>query len=352
MSEAMLMSEFRKLFGENKFRSISKEYYEWKIDKNPYQKGLIVLERREGKVVGSGTLTPKKVSIFGEEHLAAEGGDAFTHPDYRRQGIYTKIGHAGISYAKSHGFNFIYGTPNPISLAGGRKFGQIPCPYVRLRFLTKGQRLLPHAVKAIVKMIRYGRLKNLRLFLSEMWQKHLSHSSSSYSQFTLEEQEFDVFEVDEFTDEIDGLWGSPRYIFFVIRDKTYLNWRYFANPDEYQVIVARKSSEYLGYVVTKISMNGKVGVICDFITLNDRMDIFHILIQEVEKRLEERGVSSIQLFCVESSAYSQALLDRAYYDHGSIFQKHVVIDSGSEIGNYLLETDAKWHFTLSDSDNI
>lgn len=352
MSEAMSMSEFRALFGENKFRSISKEYYEWKIDKNPYQQGKIFLERREGKVVGSGTLTPKKISIFGEEHLVVEGGDVFTHPDYRRQGIYTKIGHAAISYVKSHGYNVIYGTPNPISLAGGIKFGQIPCPFVRLRFLTKGQWILPHAVKAIVQMIRYGRIKNLRVFLSEFMQKATFQSTSSHPQSALGEQTFNIFTLDEFTDEIDGLWGSPRYIFFVIRDKTYLNWRYFVNPDEYQVIVAKKENDYLGYVVTKISMNGKVGVICDFITLDDKMDVFNMLIKEAEEKLKEAGVSSFQLFCVENSEYYQALLDQAYYDHGSIFQKHVVIDSGSELGQYLLETDAKWHFTLSDSDNI
>ena len=69
MSDAKYISEFRALFGENKLRSTSTEYYEWKILRNPHQEGKICLERMEGIIVGSETITPKKISTYGKEQL-------------------------------------------------------------------------------------------------------------------------------------------------------------------------------------------------------------------------------------------------------------------------------------------
>lgn len=353
MSEAMSISEFRAIFGENKLRSTSKEYYEWKLFKNPYQQGKIYLERKEGIVVGSTTITPKKISIFGKELMAAEIGDTFTHPEYRRQGIFSRGVNACTRYAISQGIKVIYGTPNSQSLPGYQnKFGYPLCPFIKLNYMTKHRRNLLTAMKSIAKLILHRKAEPAKLFLRAMLKRRFSPSSFSRSKVSARKKSFDVFTVDKITDEIDGLWGSPRYIFFTIRDKTYLNWRYFSNPDEYQIIVAKSGSDYLGYIVTKLSRNKKVGTICDFITIDDRLDVFHILIEKAEQLLDKAGVYLIQLRCVDSSPYYQALLDQAYLEDGSDSRQPVIVYSGSDCGKTLLKTDAKWHFTISDSDNI
>lgn len=353
MSDAMSMSEFRALFGENEYRSTSKEYYEWKIFKNPYQQGKVYLECKEGIIVGSTTITPKKISIWGKELIAAEIGDTFTHPEYRRQGIFSRGVNACTKFAISEGITAIYGTPGPLSLLGYQnKLGYPPCPFTRVSHMTKHRGILLPAIRSIAKLVLHLRLNpNKDLFLS-MLKHRFSRSIYFRSKETIRKEPFDILTVGKFTDEMDGLWGSPRYLFFTIRDKTYLNWRYFENSDEYQVIVARRGNKYLGYVVTKLSRDKKVGTICDFITWDDQLGVFYILIQEAEKMLRKAGVYLIQLWCVDSSPYYQPLLDQGYFDHGTSSRHPVIVFSGSDYGKILLETDAKWHFTISDSDNI
>jgi len=54
MTDARVMSEFRAIFGENRFRSTAEEYYDWKICRNPYGQGEIYLEHKDGHVSGIG----------------------------------------------------------------------------------------------------------------------------------------------------------------------------------------------------------------------------------------------------------------------------------------------------------
>lgn len=351
MSDPTSMSKFRALFGENEVRSTSEGYYEWKVLRNPYRQGKIYLERKEGVVVGSTTITPKKISLWGKEIIAAEIGDTFTHPGYRRQGIFSRGVNACTQFAISEGIEVVYGTPNSQSLPRYQsKLGYLPCRFIKLNYMTKHLRFLLPAMKSLAKLILHRELYPTDLLLSPMLKQMDLYSIFFRSKGVRAEENFDIFCADKFTDEIDGLWGETRYVFITIRDETYLNWRYFENPDDYEVIVAKKADRYLGYVATKLSKNRKIGSICDFITINDRLDVFHSLIQGAERRLAEAGVQLIEVRCVVNSPYYRALLAEGYYDHGA--EQPVIVFSGSDYGKTLLEMDGRWHFTLADSDNI
>jgi len=352
MNDTVSISNFRKIFGENVFRSTSEEYYDWKIFRNPYHKGKTFLERKEGMVVGSFTITPKKISIHGKELLAAETGDAFTHSQFRRRGISTKLRISSTKFALNEGIQVVYGIPNSQSLSVSKKTDRLPCPFVRLSLMTKPLRILRTIVISIINLSLGRKLDSSFSFLFTMLMKKFYRSIFPRLKSISTNESFNIFTLDKFTDEIDGLWGSQRYIFFTIRDKTYLNWRYFENPDKYQIIVAKSGNEYLGYVVTKISKSGKAASICDFITVDDRLDVFNALIQKAEDILRKAGVLWIQLWCVDDSPYYQALLGQAYYDQGLAFRQPVVVFSGTDYGKKLLEEDGKWHFTMSDSDHI
>jgi GNAT superfamily N-acetyltransferase len=349
--DSVSMSEFRAIFGENEWRSTSAEYYKWKIYKNPYLQGNIFLERRQAIVTGSATVTPKKVAIGEREYIAAESGDTFTHPEYRRQGIFSNLLNACFEFANSRGIGFVYGTPNSQSLPGAQKLGYLPCPFVKLNYLTKNPRILVPALKSYAKSILRRKLNPADVSSQAKLKQKVSQIFSG-PKGSADKGSFDISMVDEFTDEIDGLWGRPRYIFFTVRDKTYLNWRYFENPDKYQVIVSKKGAEYLGYVVTKLSKNGKAATICDFVTVDDRLDVFHALIKQAEKMLKKAKINFIQTYCVENSPYYQAWLEQGYYDPGPDRRQPIIVYSGTELGRTLLNTEGKWHFTISDSDNI
>jgi GNAT superfamily N-acetyltransferase len=344
MTDVRSMAEFRSLFPSNGFRSALKEYYDWKILKNPFKQGLIMLERnQQGMVIGSGTLTPKNALIGGKEMIIGEKGDAFTHPDYRRQGISSKIFSSLRDIAISQGIDVIFAIPNSQSLPmSTNKLGDLPCSFINWKLLTKRLLSFPSLAKHMARQIAQRKYEPADM-------KMLRRSFSRRNRIKSKES-LDLVTVESISKEIDGIWGSPRYVFFTIRDRTYLNWRYFQNPDEYKVIVAENGSKYLGYVVTKNSKDGKTGIICDFITMDDRLDVFGVLLEKAEKDLKKAGAQTIYLRCVDNSPYYNALVDQGYYDHGIEARKHLIIFGGTECGKMLLETDGKWHFTLSDTD--
>lgn len=351
MSDFIDISEHRGIFPPNTLRSSSKEYFEWKILKNPFKQGKVYLERDMGKVTGSLTITPKKLSVEGNEILGAELGDAFTHPEHRKQGIFVRGIDACNDFALSQGIELIYAAgPNsqslPIFL---KKTSYILCTYVKMNFIAKPCWNLLSVMKSFAKQILPGKHD---LYLPALFKQNISIHASHYLKDSISNEPFNIFKIDKFTDEIDGFWGSHRYSFFTIRDKTYLNWRYFQNPDEYNVIVAQKGNKYLGYIVTKLSSDRRIGAICDFITVDDRQDVFYLLIKAAERELDKAGVQWIQLWCIESSPYYQVLHDLGYWPQGSDYRQPMVVYFNSDSCKTILEKKAKWHFVLSDSDNV
>lgn len=347
-----MMAEHRAFFPDNKFRSTGKEYYEWKIYKNPVAKGDIYLEIRDGKVIGSSTLMPRKIAILNEELLAAETADSFTLPEYRRQGINSKALKYCIEYAISHGMNIIYGPPNRANYGVHIKLGYLPCSFISYNFLTKSLKPILFTVKLIVKILACRDISHNYKYLKYLVKRKLRMPELFDSDVKYDKDDFNVTIIDKFNKEIDGLWGKPRYLFCIIRDTSYLNWRYFRNPDKYTILAAIKDEEYLGYMALKMSKDNNTGVICDFITTNDRSDVFIALVKKSEEIVRRNGAQLVQLRCIVDSAYCKTLNELGYYDHGSESYQPILIYSKTELGKRVLENFGKWHFTLGDSDEV
>ena len=345
------MAKFREIFNDNHTRSTGEEYYRWKIESNPYTHGLIYLDKRQGDIIGSTSITPKKIAILGESCLSAEIGDTFTHPNYRRQGVFTRGVTSCTKYGISKGLNVIYGTPNLLSLTGyEKKLGYSQCPFAKVKYMCKYLNVQPLERIALRKLKKYWLSSTVahlyfRLLSFQSW---LQKKEPTSSELTLK-----ILPIEEFHWDVDGLWGYSRekHIFFTIRDKTYLNWRFFANPDKYTFLAAIENDTCLGYVVIKISNSHGllIGTICDFVTWEDRMDIFHPLLQRAEKKLFAMGVHYIQVMCAEETPYFQRLYHSGYVIRSS---KPVIIFAGTEAGKQIIMKNARWHFTFADSDNI
>lgn len=345
------MAEFIATFGEYPIRSTHSEYYKWKFESNPYARGYLHLEHRNSHVVGSASITPKRIAILGETCLGAEIGDTFTHPSYRRQGIFTKGVTLCTKYGISNGFNVIYGTPNTLSLPGyKKKLCYTPCPFAKVKYMCKYLDVQP--------LERWFRRKMGTNLLS----RASAHIFFRYLQFRsrLQRQQLssnrlllEILPVEEFTWDLDGLWGTSRkdYAFFTIRDKKYLNWRYFTNPDKYVVLAGIFKGTCLGYVIMKVSKsrNLVIGTICDFVTWEDRMDVFNLLLRQAEKKLIAMGVHYIHVMCSEKSPYFRGLFTSGYVIRSS---RPVIVFAGTKDGRRVIKENTRWHFTYADSDMI
>jgi hypothetical protein len=352
MEKARLMGIHRAQFPENQWRAIGEEYYEWKVFKNPAMVGDIYLEMRDGRSVGSSTVMPKKIAIMDKIVMAAEWADNFTVPEYRKQGINIKAVTATKDYVISHGMDLIYGVPNEVNYPTYLKLGCKPCEYIGWTFLTKSLNPLWLLSKLIVKIMLGKQVQKNFRHLKHLHKRLTTNKQSWQSWHNSGKHDFTIITINRFNNEIDPLWGKPRYSFFVYRDKEYLNWRYFDNPDTFIVLAAVTGRDYLGHVVLKLSTDKRIGILCDFVTIDDRSDVFLALVGESEKILRQNGVNSIQLRCIVDSPYYRDLNTLGYYDPGRESYSRVVIYAKTEIGKRILENPGRWHFTFGDTDEV
>jgi len=352
MEKARLMAIHRAQFPENPIRSISEEYYAWKVYNNPVMAGDIHLEMRDGRTAGSAVVMPRKVANMDDIVLAAETADTFTVSEYRGQGINTKILGNAIDWAISHGMHLVYGPPNKANYGTHIRLGYKTCEYINWASLTKSLNPLWLASKLTAKIILGKQVQKSFRHLRHLSKGLTTRRHSSHPGQNSRKNDFTIMQIDRFTNEVDPLWGKTRYSFFIYRDKEYLNWRYFDNPDKFIVLAAFKGQDCLGYSALKLSNDKRTGILCDFVTMNDRSDIFLALIRESERILKHNGAEHIQLRCITDSPYYHDLMALGYYNPGPESHHPVFINARTETGKRILENPGRWHFTYGDTDEV
>jgi GNAT superfamily N-acetyltransferase len=352
MDKVNLMCIHRAQFPENPIRSICQDYYEWKVYKNPVITGDIHLEMRDGRTVGSAVVMPRKVAILDEIVLAAETADAFTLPECRGQGINTKILGIAIDWAISHGMHLIYGPPNEANYGTHIRLGYKPCEYINWAFLRKSLNPLWLASKLATKIALGKQAQKSFHHLRHLSKRLTTRQRTLQSPQDSSKHDFTIVTIDRFNNAVDPLWGKPRYSFFVYRDKEYLNWRYFDHPDKFIVLAAVKGHDCLGYIALKLSNKKRTGILCDFVTVDDRSDVFLTLVIESEKVLKQNGAEGIQLRCIADSPYYDVFNTLDYYNPGPGSNHPVFVNAKTEIGKRVLENPGKWHFTFGDTDEV
>jgi GNAT superfamily N-acetyltransferase len=352
MEKARLMAMHRAQFPGNQGRATGQEYYEWKVYKNPAMTGDIHLEIRDGHTVGSAVVMPKKVAILDEIVLAAETADTFTPPEYRGQGINTKILGGAIDWAINRGMYLIYGTPNKANYGTHMRLGYKPCEYIMWTFLTKSLNPPWLMSKLAAKIMLGKKVKKSVRHLNHLLKRSTTKKKLLQSWKNSTKNDFTIMQIDRFQHEVDPFWGKPRYSFFVYRDKDYLNWRYFDNPDKFIVLAAVKDHDYLGYIALKITNDKRTGILCDFAALDDSSDVFLCLVDESENILKQHGVENIQLRCILDTPYYRDLNILGYYDPGQKSYSPIFVNSKTELGKRVLENPGNWHFTFGDTDEV
>lgn len=269
---AFLQKGFRSGVGD---LSWSAEYFAWKLGPaNPAGSGFLTLARTESGIIGTTTITRKRLLVDGVEVAGAEIGDTYSSPEWRRSGrarvvldsqpdpdhylnksIFGRLVHETTRRAMASGLRLIYGTPNENSHPGYVK----RLDYIDLRSPTTRYRARPtsRAVVAAYKLPRWttaalSPAENLVGALVHQWQgrvKSLRLASDSPLPSA---------------HELDELWArnKPTSGFAIVRDAAYWEHRYLRHPiARYRFLTVRdRGSDLLrGIVVSRklVADNGK-----------------------------------------------------------------------------------------------
>ena len=340
------IADFRKSFPRLPVEVCDSEYYEWKICGNPIWEGELWVAEDNDRIVGTKSVVPKRMRILGKILVGGEIGDSYTLPEYRGRGIFTVLSSASREKAIQKGIGLIYNTPNNNSRPlYEKKLNHARILSCKLRSMTR-----PLNINRTLKM-----KFNNSAFANALTPSLEIASKIALKLAAIEAKKNNIFvsEVSLFPDDIEDLWTrvSSNYDIILVRDKKYLQWRFMIAPGSYLVLIARsRNGRLLGYIVGKISNNRHLqrGSVADFLTDEDDPKVFNVLLLKLIEEFRRNNVDIVSTWAVKGSMYYKTFIKFGFLR----LRKVPVLCDKNDLGNEIINGDHKWHFTLSDTDNV
>jgi len=299
--EVAIVPLFERVFGKPMGASESANHWRWEYLENPVQPLLIKLAWDGPRLVGQYAASPRRVRLDGRDVVAALSLDTMTDPEYRRLGIFASTAEALYTNQTRLGQTFIYGFPNANSIYGITKrlrWSRIMPTPVHLRPITPtsfiARRLPAWLASLSARAISFG--ANLTSAMAKC-------GSRADDLVLREERGFGAW--------ADDLWQRCRdqHRVWVIRDYSYLNWRYNRRPEnDYCVVTAWSGRRAAGYVVMTLADRkwGRTCFVLDFladITINGAVAA---LVDRVVTYAAKKGVDFASALLTPGCRYRSA----------------------------------------------
>jgi hypothetical protein len=297
----------RLVFGDRDNERDTERHWRWEFRDNPAGHGRIWLAVAADKTVGQYAVIPVRMQHCGEVIVASLSLDTMTHPDYRRQAVFTTLAGKVYEELERQSIPVTYGFPNRNSVEG---------------FISKLDWICVRSLPVFVKPLDASRI--VERFITNRILALAARSVSKPLTRLLFKPDNASLEgggetrwIDRFDDRIDVFWEqvAPKYHIAVVRDSTYLNWRYFDNPGrQYRAVIAEGDDEILAYVILRCMEQFELrgGMIVDLGVLPDRESILGVLLAEAEKFFREQQMDLVACLINGDDEYVGMLRKRGY----------------------------------------
>lgn len=229
------------------------DFIHWKYFANPAGEAAVGVALDGERVVSIVAGTPKRVWLDGDTALAFELGDFITAPDHRGRGLFSALINLVCNAAQERGAAFTYVRPNDVSF---------PILASRLAFLEPGK----------IESRRYVALSGAvqrKIGIPAALLRSIG-IDALFRSMTIPRQSatVEVESVDRFGADADEFWARTRehYRFSLVRDSTYLNWRYAEGTTPYRRWTARRQKRLAGYLVAFVAGMQPIATIIDLYT--------------------------------------------------------------------------------------
>ena len=242
---------------------ITADYINWQYNKNPAGQAQVAVAKQTttGKILGVVWFMPLRIQFENQVVLGSQSLYALVHPDYRRQGILSGMAPICSERLRQQGVKFTYGFPNPNSYY----------PYVkRFGWVDVGDAhlyLRPLNVERLIAQ-RYGHGPiQWALAAAGQTAKELIFRPKSPGDGV---DQLSISEVQTSDPLLDDFWQRVRgkYPLMLVRDSTFLDWRYTQVPDRSYVFLAAKHRGIIvAYIVLRHVTIEEIpcGIVVDFL---------------------------------------------------------------------------------------
>jgi len=335
-------------------RPFLKQRWEWKYQKCPTGEASSIVMVDKNRVVGHWGFNAIRYKIGPSNHMAYVSFDmAIDRKVFARREAalrLLRLGKVAYHVIEAQGAVFGCGFPNTNSLfLGIKRLGWIPLVhilnlscYLRLEpFLEKKlkSRFIARAAalpwRAVVKIGLYSRF----LDLWPSWGRK-------------------VRKVKSFDERVNALWEnvSRRIGNAVVRDSTYLNWRYCSPlKPVYDVFVAERKGELVGYIVLRIreDQDGlKEALVADILAKDHNPLIASQLILSAVRFAVKNHCDVVRAWCPKHSPYMLYLRAVGFLKRKSLAYFSLTLwTPNPQIAKRII-TPTAWHIMMGDSDSV
>ena len=335
---------FKRLYtGLGTYGSI--DLFNWKIQENYVSTGIINLIKDGNNIISTTSLTPKILYLKGKNQIVAEIGDTYTDPNYQRKGLFSMLINQTRKDAEDRGISFVYGTPNKQSLPGYEKKANFKI----INNINVYSMSLPVNISPIISGRLHWILGNIIGYFYLFYVLCLYEIKKSINKaYALK----DIIEIEIVPNGWDDFWEKAHasHDFIFLRDLKAIEWRFINHPNKYRFYILKQHNELIGYLAYRIIYEKGIAnlVIADFLFLKGKEKYLKSLLFRVLKDSIEQSVTKISIWCPQDSPYFRVLKD-----FGFIRGTYVpIICFQNDFAREIQDNCHKWHFTISDSDNI
>jgi GNAT superfamily N-acetyltransferase len=328
--------------------------WRWEFKENPYG-SLQIFGDSEGKIVGHMGLIGVPIKLDNTTVQGSQAVDLAVAPEFRGRGMFVEIGKKLMQEAKNKGFTVSYGVPNEPAYGGHLKYGWF---YVsEIPVLTKmisRKSLGFFALAKLRDLLKQPLLSSISNFMILL--RDLIRTTAVKSRKPLGLESFRKRIITSFDDQFDRLWRevSAQHKFLIVRDKTYLNWRYIKRPySNYVILAVERNDTIEGYVVLSTEVCAlKKGYIVDMFAKSE--ESIRLLIQLACDYFAEESADFAVCWMMKNQLPYSCLLEHGFVnDTSSSTQLICRINTSDSAFNRLyrsVERDS--FFTIGDSDQI
>ena len=304
--------EWRKMIDK---RVISADFFKWQYFDNPYGPVDTWVADDGGKIVGQYTVQRQEYFYYGKKIIGSLAFDLATHPDYRFQGMFTKLGFHSLEDAGRRNIAFTLGYPwvKGIAIPGHKKVGW-----------------------TLLGELKIYELKNLKAY---------KITQSNY---------FIIKEINHFDNRYNSLALEHKDDCSIMLNRTdsYLNWRYlYKKGYKFHCFeITDTNNSLVGFFILKIyeDEHGRILHIVDFI-LPKNKNIYQKVLNHAVLFASEQKADKITLIVNEKLEFFNFLKSNGFTSQERHFipivhvnNETVDIDKMNNIHDY--------YFTMGDND--
>jgi hypothetical protein len=314
-----LVDLFRLSFG----RDTSTRLWEWKYITNPLAASMpeVVVAVDNGRIVGARPFLLMELWVKNTKVVTAQHCDTMVHPDYRKAGLFNKMGHFASDYLKANRIFITFGFPGVMSRKGFLSQGyQKVVPTEILFRPVNTERII--AQKLSRRKIATG-LGYLYDRLPGRKVSGVKPGSSLYEIEVRDKVSADIGTLDNFRKET---------VIELARSENNLRWRFDRHPEHtYRYILARKNGKLSGYAVISVQKQPNelvYGMIMDYIVENGDVACFRELIRRAIIELAKTDCDLIVIWAFSDPLFQRELRKRSGFKSTAAFPFNRFIDHG------------------------